>query len=117
MRQLAIVLAVTFALVPTAGASSLPYRSTEQAQTYLEHGLKRWAGVDLQSRKYKFRVAFCLTGARSRYEKTHRHFPARTSKTGEQLFHTFTCTLAAADRVWHVYLVAQPTTFSMRADT
>jgi hypothetical protein len=117
MRRLAIVLALTFALAPGAEASGLAYRSEHQAQSYLEHGLKRWAGVNLRSQKYKFRVAFCLPGSRSRYEKTHRHFPSRTGKDGEQLFHTFACTLSAADRVWHVYLVALPKTFSIRADT
>jgi hypothetical protein len=116
MRSLAIVLALSFALVPAADASGIAYRTTHQAEAYLEHGLKRWAGVNLESRKYRHRVAFCLDGARSKYEKSHRHFRARTSKTGETLYHTFTCKLADADRLWHVYLVARPTGFSVRAD-
>jgi hypothetical protein len=117
MRCLLIVVGLSFGLVSTAGASEIAYRSDHQAEAYLEHGLKRWAGVDLQSQKYKFRVAFCLPGARSKYEKTHQHFPVRTTKTGKQLFHTFACTLATADRVWHLYLVAFPRgKFGVRTD-
>ncbi|MDX6476514.1 MAG: hypothetical protein QOH95_2025 [Gaiellaceae bacterium] len=117
MKRLAIILALGFALVPAAEASRIAYRSDHQAENYLEHGLKRWQGVDLTTRKYKFRVAFCLTGARSKYEKTHAHFPEHKSASGDSTYHTFTCTLAAANKVWHLYLVALPNgSFSMRTD-
>jgi hypothetical protein len=113
MRRVAAIVALGFALVPSAAAGGLTYRSDHQAEAYLE----QWAGIDLQSQKYKFRVAFCLPGARSKYEKTHQHFPVRTTKTGEQLFHTFACTLSTADRVWHLYLVAFPHgKFGVRTD-
>ena len=80
MRSFAVLLALCFALVPAAQASGLTYRTDSQAQNYLEHGLKRWAGVNLESRKYRHRVAFCLDGARSKYEKRRRlHFPSRRS--------------------------------------
>lgn len=117
MTRLAVVLVLACALIPTAQAARLTFRSADAAGNYLEHGLSHWAGVNLRSKKYKFHPAFCLPGSRSRYEKTHRHFPAHTTKTGKPLYHTFACTLAAANRVWHVYLVALPTgKFSVRAD-
>jgi hypothetical protein len=117
MTRLAVVLALACVLIPTAYAARLAYRTPEQAGAYLEHGLDRWAGVNLRSQKYKFHPAFCLPGARSKYERKHPHFPTRTTKTGETLFHTFACTLSAADRVWHVYLVAGPNgKFGVRAD-
>jgi hypothetical protein len=120
MQRLVIViaLALALALAPCAAAAPLAYASQDQAQAYLNHDLKRWAGVDLRSKKYRFHISFCLPGARSRYEKTHPHFPVRRSHTGEPLYHSFACTLAAANRLWHVYLVARSTDrFDVRADT
>jgi hypothetical protein len=117
MRRVAVIAALGFALIPSAAASGLAYRSDQQAEAYLQHGLKQWAGVDLQSQKYKFRVAFCLPGARSKYEQKHAHFPVRTTRAGTQLFHSFACTLSTADRVWHLYLVAFPHgKFGVRTD-
>jgi hypothetical protein len=118
MRNFLLILVIGVVLVPSADASGLTYRTRFKAEDYLQHGLKRWAGVNLKSRKYKFHLAFCLDGARSRYEKKHKHFPRRTNAKGVYLYHTFACTLAAADRVWHLYLVARPDgTFGVRADT
>jgi len=118
MRRFALLLALGLVLVPAAQASHrLPYRTERQAQYYLEHTLKSWAGVNLRTKKYSFRVAFCLPGARSNYEKTHRHFTVRENGKGEKVYHTFSCTLAAADKVWHLYLVAQPKgKFGLRND-
>ncbi|MFL5925521.1 MAG: hypothetical protein ACJ77E_01105 [Gaiellaceae bacterium] len=107
MRRFAILLALGLLVVPVARASSLPYRTKTQAQDYLEHTLKAWGGVNLTTKKYKFRVAFCLPGSRSIYEQTHRHFTVRENGKGEHVYHTFTCTLAAANKVWHLYVVAQ----------
>jgi len=112
-----LALALSFAVVPAAQASAITYRTQGQARAYLEHGLKRWAGINLETRKYKDRFAFCLDGARSKYEKTHRHFNVRTSRTGVRRYHSFTCTLADADKLWHLYLVARPNgTFFIRND-
>jgi DNA-dependent RNA polymerase auxiliary subunit epsilon len=108
MRRLAILFALGLVLVPAAQASRLPYRTETQARYYLEHTLKTWAGVDLTRKKYKFRVAFCLPGARSNYEKTHRHFTVRENGKGEHVYHTFACALAAANKIWHLYVVALP---------
>ena len=118
MRRSVILLALTLALAPGADAARLAYASRAQAQVYLDHGLDRWAGVNLRSPKYRFHIAFCLPGARSTYEKTHPHFPVRRSQTGEPLYHSFACTLAAANRVWHVYLLARSDGgFEVRGDT
>jgi len=117
MRRFAILLALVLVLAPVAQASRLAYRTQAQARYYLEHTLKTWAGVDLTRKKYSFRVAFCLPGARSNYEKTHRHFTVRENGRGEKVYHTFSCTLAAADKVWHLYVVAQPKgKFGLRND-
>jgi hypothetical protein len=107
MRRFAILLALGLMLVPAAHASGVAYRTRTQAQDYLEHTLKTWARVNLTAKKYKFRVAFCLPGSRSKYEQTHRHFTVRENGKGEHVYHTFSCTLAAADKVWHLYVVAQ----------
>jgi hypothetical protein len=118
MRRFALLLALGLVLVPAAQASHrLPYRTEAQARYYLEHTLKSWGGVNLTKKKYSFRVAFCLPGARSNYEKTHRHFTVRENGKGERVYHTFSCTLAAADKVWHLYVVAQPKgKFGLRND-
>jgi hypothetical protein len=117
VKRLAVVLALAFSLVPAASAAKLTYKTTFQAQRYLEHGLSRWSGANLRSRKYKFHVAFCLPGYRSKYEQRHTRFRVHTTKAGEHLYHSFACTLAAADRVWHLYLLARPDgTFDVRAD-
>jgi hypothetical protein len=31
----------------------------------------------------------------------------RENGKGEHVYHTFACTLAAADKLWHLYVVAQ----------
>jgi len=117
MRRFAILLALVLVLAPAAQASRLAYRTEAQARYYPEHTPKTWAGVDLTRKKYSFRVAFCLPGARSNYEKTHRHFTVRENGKGEKVYHTFSCTLAAADKVWHLYVVAQPKgKFGLRND-
>jgi Ni/Co efflux regulator RcnB len=116
-RLVVVVVALSFALVPAAGAAKLTYKTQRQAERYLEHGLKQWAGVNLRSRKYKFHVAFCLPGARSKYEQRHTHFKVHTTAAGEKLYHSFACTLAAADKVWHLYLTARPNgTYGVRTD-
>jgi hypothetical protein len=117
MRRFLLILAIAVVLVPTADASGLAYRTRFKAEDYLEHSLKRWSGVNLRSKKYKFHLAFCLDGARSRYEKRHRHFRKRTNAKGVYLYHTFSCALSAANRLWHLYLVALPNgKFSVRGD-
>jgi hypothetical protein len=118
VKRVAVVLALAFTLVPAAGAAKLTYTTQRQAERFLEHGLKEWRGVDLRSRKYKFHVAFCLPGARSKYERRHTRYRVHTTATGEQLYHSFACTLAAANKVWHLYLVARPNgSFAVRTDT
>ena len=113
MKRLSLVVLLCLAVAPAAAAKThLAYASQRQAERYLEHKLQRWAGVDFRSNKYKFRVAFCLPGSRSKYERKHQHFPARGLR-----YHSFACTLAAADRVFHLYVLARENgSFSVRAD-
>jgi len=113
VKRLTLVVLLCLAAAPAAaGATHRAYASQRQAEQYLEHGLKRWAGVNLRSKKYKFHVAFCLPGSRSKYERKHEHFPARGSH-----YHSFACTLAAADRVFHLYLQARGNgSFTVRPD-
>jgi len=113
VKRLAIVVLLCLALAPAAAAATrLAYATQRQAENYLEHGLARWSGVNLRSQKYKFHLAFCLPGSRSKYERTHRHFRAHGGR-----YHTFACTLSAADRVWHLYVVARGDgAFSVRGD-
>jgi hypothetical protein len=117
VKRLFVVIALGLALVPAAAAAKPAYTTQRQAERFLEHGLKTWAGVNLRSAKYKFHIAFCLPGSRSKYERRHTRFRVHTTATGEQLYHSFACTLAAANKVWHLYLVARPTgTFGIRTD-
>jgi len=117
VKRVILLLVLALAVVPAAGAARLDYKTPRQAERYLEHGLGSWKGVDLTSRKYKFRIAFCLPGSRSKYERTHTHFKVHTTAAGEQLYHSFTCTLAAANKVWHLYVVARANgTFALRTD-
>jgi hypothetical protein len=113
VKRLAIVVLLCLALAPAAAAAThLAYASQRQAEQYLEHGLKRWAGVNFRSKKYSHRIAFCLPGSRSKYERKHERFPPRGRR-----YHSFACTLAAADRVFHLYLQARGNgSFSVRPD-
>ena len=116
MRRLAILLVLGLVVAPAAQASGLAYRTEGQAQRFLENTLRSWNGVNLETKKYRHRVAFCLPGSRSKYEQTHRHFAVHATKTGEVRYHTFTCTLAAANKVFHLYVVARPKGFGLRND-
>ena len=116
-RLVVVVLALSFALVPAAGAARLAYTTQRQAERFLEHRLPEWSGVNLRTRKYKFHPAFCLPGSRSKYERKHTRFKVHTTATGEQLYHSFACTLSAADKVWHLYVLARPDgRFAVRTD-
>src|SRR5256885_3948267 len=53
MTRLAVVLVLACALIPTAEAARLVYRTPDAAGNYLEHRLERWAGVHLRSQDPK----------------------------------------------------------------
>jgi hypothetical protein len=57
--------------------------------------------IQLQGRVLPSRRAFELR------EDTSALHDARNGK-GAKVYHTFSCTLAAPDKVWHLYVVAQP---------
>ena len=114
MKRLALVILVCLLAAPAAATAKthLAYASQRQAERYLEHKLQRWAGVNFHTRKYKNRVAFCLPGSRSKYERKHRHFPALGLR-----YHSFACTMASANRVFHLYLLARANgSFFVRPD-
>ena len=100
-----LAIAATAQAAPRVSVRGLAYRTDHQAEVYLERRLHRWGGIDL--RKQRFKSAFCVNGFYSKRElRTGRHFPARTNLAGENIFHTFACTLSAADHSWGLYLVA-----------
>jgi len=121
VRRLVCICTAALALAPLA-AASIPradYRSDGQAEYYLKHGLKRWAGRSLTTPGL-FKSAFCVNGYYSRHEKrTGRHFHPveRVNKRGEYLFRSFACTLSAGSHEYALYLVTLPRgTWSVSAD-
>jgi hypothetical protein len=117
-KALAFVAAVLTVLTFAAGASSagLTYRTDNQAAHWLEHNLKVWHGIDLA--RQDFRSAFCINGYYSKREQhTGKHFPqGKENRAGEDLFHSFSCSLTAGSRTFHLYLVAKRRGYSVRAD-
>lgn len=109
----AMAAASTTALAATDG---LPlYRADHQAERFLEHGLRSWAGVNLRT---DFVAAFCINGYYSRHEqRTGNHFPqGHQNRVGEDTFRSFACTLTADARTFHLYVVTARTGWLVRAD-
>ena len=97
------------ALVAASAAASTRrplYRTDHQAEQYLEHGLSRWAGINL--RTADFVTAFCINGYYSKHERrTHHHYPqGHETRAGENLFRSFACQLSVNDRSFNLYLLA-----------
>jgi hypothetical protein len=99
--------AVTTPVSLAAPAGQVPYRTDAHAEHYLEHGLKRWAGIDLKKAGDKF--ASCIDGYYSRHEqRTGKHFPqGHTNRYGEDTFRSFGCTLTVGARSFHLYVVTR----------
>lgn len=112
MARLFVLVMVGLALaVPTAQAyPRADYRSDAQAEHYVEHGLARWAGLNLKAPGL-LKFEFCLNGYYStRERRTRRHFHPvqKISKSGEPLFRSFACTLTVGAREFRLYLVTLP---------
>ena len=90
MRLVTLTLALALLVVAGPASAGQPlYRTDRQAETYLEHGLKAWARIDLTKQAVKF--ASCFNGYYSKTEeRTHRHFPQdRTNRAGAVAFRSF----------------------------
>ena len=107
---------VALVLVSTASAGQSIYRTDNQAQTYLEHGFTRWAGINLSTQAVKF--ASCLNGYYSKTEhRTHKHFPqGKTNRYGEAVFRSFSCDFTTAGRTFNLYLVRTQTEWKVATD-
>ena len=103
-----VVVGLAFVGGAQAAARPLAYHTDHQAELYLEHRLAEWGGIDL--RKQDMRFAGCMNGYYSKVEhRSGRHFPqSRVDAAGENLFHSFSCTLGAAGHSFNLYVVALP---------
>jgi hypothetical protein len=92
-----------------------PYRTDAQAQHYVAHGLKRWAGIDLTKQPY--RSAYCINGENSRIEvraynarikqglrPKNRFAQDKTNRYGENIYASFACTLNVQGRSFNLYV-------------
>lgn len=112
---LVVVCAALLFAAPALAGMSL-YRTDAQAQRYLEHGLHRWAGINLRTASFK--SAFCINGYYSKHEsRTGHHYPqGKTNRYGEDLFRSFTCTLAVNSRSFHLYVLTTRLGWRVSAD-
>ncbi len=92
------------------------YRTDRQAETYLEHGLRMWAHIDLTRQAVKF--ASCFNGFYSKTEeRTHKHFPQdRTDRAGAIAFRSFSCDFTTAGRTFSLYVVTTLTGWKVATD-
>ena len=115
MRLVALTL-VALVLAGSAWAAQPLYRTDKQAETYLEHGLKTWARIDLTKQAVKF--ASCFNGYYSKTEeRTHKHFPqGKANRFDEIVFRSFSCDFTTAGRTFSLYLVTTPAGWKVTAD-
>ena len=109
-RSTAYLAVASLVAAPVGSATTPPgpYRTDVQAQHYLEHGLRHWAGIDLNDAN-SYTSAFCFNGYYSKTEqRTGEHFnggQAKVNKFGEDMFRSFACTLTSRGRFFNLYLV------------
>lgn len=111
LASLGLFLAVAAVLAAPVGAATTPpgpYRTDVQAADYLEHGLKHWAGINVDAAN-GVTFAFCINGFYSKTEqRTGKHFnggQAKVNKFGEYMFRSFSCTLVTGGRIFSLYVV------------
>jgi hypothetical protein len=117
MRLVTLTLALALLVVAGPASAGQPlYRTDRQAETYLEHGLKGWARIDLSRQAVKF--ASCFNGYYSKTEeRTHRHFPQdRTNRAGAVAFRSFSCDFTTAGRTFSLYVVTTPAGWKVATD-
>jgi hypothetical protein len=117
MRLVTLTLALTvLVLAGSAWGGQSLYRTDRQAETYLEHGLKKWANIDLTKQPVKF--ASCFNGYYSKTEeRTHHHFPQdRTNRAGAIAFRSFSCDFTTAGRTFSLYVVTTPAGWKVTTD-
>jgi hypothetical protein len=92
------------------------YRTDHQAEVFLEHGLRTWAGLNLRTADFK--SATCFNGYYSKREqRTHHHYPqGHENRYGENTFRSFACTLAIDSRSFHLYVVTARTGWRVMVD-
>jgi hypothetical protein len=114
--KLVTLVLLSLTLVGTASAGQSLYRTDRQAETYLEHGLKTWARIDLSKQAVKF--ASCFNGFYSKTEeRTHKHFPqGSANRSGQIVFRSFSCDFTTAGRTFSLYLVTTPTGWKVTTD-
>jgi hypothetical protein len=107
---------LTLVIAGTASAGQSLYRTDKQAETYLEHGLETWAGLDLSKQTVKF--ASCFNGFYSKTEaRTHKHFPVgRTNRSGQIVFRSFSCDFTTAGLTFSLYVVKTPSGWKVKTD-
>jgi hypothetical protein len=91
--------------VAAAAPRKPPYRTDHQAEGFLEHGLRRWAGINLGTVDSK--SGFCINGYYSKHEqRTHRHYPqGHQNRYGEDTFRSFACTFSVNANSYNLYVV------------
>jgi hypothetical protein len=111
VRLVLVFLAVAALLATPAGAATTPpgpYRTDAQAARYVLHGLRHWAGINLNAGK-SVTTASCINGYFSATERgTGKHFNGgkyRVNLSGQLTYRSFACTLYARGREFHLYLV------------
>jgi hypothetical protein len=114
--KLVVPLLVTLILAGTASAAQSLYRTDKQAETYLEHGLKTWGGIELGKQPVKF--ASCFNGFYSKTEaRTHKHFPqGKANRSGQIVFRSFSCDFTTAGRTFSLYVVTTAAGWKVTAD-
>lgn len=118
-RVVGLTLTLTLFACATAATASTGkplYRTDHQAEVFLEHGLRAWAGINLRTADFK--TATCLNGYYSKREqRTHHHYPqGHENRFGENTFRSFACTLGVNDRSFNLYLVTTRTGWRVMVD-
>ncbi len=113
----AMVAAGLAGAAPASAAAAASYRTDAQAERYLEHRLRGWAGINLRGPRV-LKDAFCINGYYSRHEqRTRRHYKqGRVNRHGGDVFRSFACTFVANNRTFGLYLVAKQDGWLVAAD-
>ena len=114
--RLATLILAALVLTASARAGRPLYRTDQQAETYLEHGLVAWAHIDL--RKQAVKLASCFNGYYSKTEeRTRKHFPQGTvNRSGQVVFRSFSCDFTTAGRTFNLYVVTTPGGWKVTTD-
>jgi hypothetical protein len=121
-----MVLTLTFlasATVAQAATRQPLYRTQDQAELYLEHGLRTWDDNNLG--RTDLRAAYCISGYAAS-PKANKDYPqSRVNRLGVDIYRTFACTLYAVVegpsqvkghlRVYGLYLVTTRTGWRVTA--